>query len=594
MRKSMKKQVLTPKQKREMLALHKKLLIEERQVGNEEAYRKLVESKPVHYYLVNFSNEELLANDVVLDHLGAKLNSGYHTFLLGRDDETAMNILAERKQAIVKATMKYPEIAEPVLIKLIARKIISTPDFVGYESQVRRLSPMVQDVIANPEEVWKVCDSAQIMAYNIPEGKEWEALDWLAENDYRRFKPLVSRYSKILSVSQQEIIDRYLDMKGGQVPDSVKMLLQHLEEVKEKRVEANKKVAEFWKEKKAERAESWLDEQGELLKFFTLEDGFPITSKEDYLFIADVFRNSGMTAYGFCKQYKIGNIEGFRKMLKKVADNDPEFASFYEEFSKKHTQQFIHASKEDIVGVATKRIDVAEVIDGHSENRDFKKLVELAANLFDNPIVATRFVENVVEYYYQRTNSYSEYSTDEEELRKRLTFKEIRFLVGADIVRDFKHGKTIDFGQEINVAIRPVMSHLSRTAREMLYDGKVGLRVRLKPYSNRFSRDSYLKETVEFLTSDGRGISVKPYMIDNAECFVDENNLFKSASVMTRIVKSVAEGKIQNQQQTEEYKNRLKNQILLDIRDIRTLEEYFGISAATRPESEGKVVGLLN
>ena len=83
-------------------------------------------------------------------------------------------------------------------------------------------------------------------------------------------------------------------------------------------------------------------------------------------------------------------------------------------------------------------------------------------------------------------------------------------------------------------------------------------------------------------------------MVDNAECFVDEHNLFKSASVMTRIVKSVAEGKLQNQQQTIDYKERLKDKILLDIKDIRTLEEYFGQSVASKPESEGKVVALLN
>ena len=167
-------------------------------------------------------------------------------------------------------------------------------------------------------------------------------------------------------------------------------------------------------------------------------------------------------------------------------------------------------------------------------------------------------------------------------------------MVGEETIRNFRCGKTIDFGVEINEAIRPVLAKLGREARVMLYDGRTGLRTRLKPYSNRFERDRYLKETVEFLTSDGRGISVKPYMVDNAECFVDENDLFKSASVMTRIVKSVAEGKLQNQQQTIDYKERLKDKILLDIKDIRTLEEYFGQSAASKPEGEGKVVALLN
>ena len=585
---------LTPKQKRLELESFRAALAEAEQNGDMEEYVKIIWSKSVYYYLANFSKDELLANNEILERMSDGIVAAYQTLIMSRDDETAMNFINENKELLVKIAMINPEESEPVVRKMLVRKNVSAQDFVGFESQVARLSPAVQDVIKNPEEVWKICSSVQSVVYNIPKGKEWSVLDWYAETDPEMFRKLINVKSKFSPFTQEAVLERYLSMPEDQVPDSVKEYIVHLEDLKEQRIETNKKLAEIWKVKTAERKESWCDPKGQLLQFFKLDDGFPITSKEDYLFIADVFRNSGMTAYGFCKEYKISSVEGFRKMLQKVADNDPEFAEFYEEYSKRKAEQFIHASKRDIVGVATRRIDVAEVIDEHSENRDFKKLVELSKKLFDNPVVAIRFVEGVIEYYHQRVNSYGEYSTEKEDLEKRLTLKEIKFLIGADAVRRFKCGQTIDYGQEINEAIRPVMSQLGRASRVMLYDGKTGLRVRLKPYSNRFERENYLKETVEFLTSDGRGISVRPYMIDNAECFVDDNDLFKSASVMTRIVKAVAEGKIQNQQQTEEYKDRLKNKILLDMKEVSTLEEYFGFGPEIKPEKPVQVAGLLN
>lgn len=584
---------LTPKQKRIELESLKAELETLQASGDVEAYRKLVATHPAHYYLVNFSNEELLASEELLDYLGANLRGGYKALIVGRDDETAMNIIEAKKQAIVKAAMKYPEVAEPVISKMLVRKNVGTQDFVGYESQVAQLSPMIQDVIANPEEVWKICDSVQVMMYNVPKGKEWEVLDWLAENDADRFRMAINAIG-VTSYSKAEVIERYSRMPADKVPVIAKAYLEHIAKMELRRVETNKKLAEIWHERVAERKASWLDSDGRLVQFFKLEDGFPITSKEDYLFIADVFKNSEMTAYGFCKQYKIDNIEGFRKMLKKVAENDPEFAEFYEAFSKRKTEQFVQIARKDILGVATKRLDVAEIIDESTENRDFKKLVDLAKRLFDSDMVATKFVENVISYYHDRANSYGEYSTDEADLQKRLTYKEIQFLVGEGTIKAFRSGKTIDFGAEINDAIRPVMSQLGRDTRVRLYDGRTGVRVRLKPYSTRFERDRYLKETVEFLTSDGRGVSVKESMVDNAECFVDEHDLFRSASVMTRIIKSVAEGKLQNQQQTQEYQERLKNQIMVSIKDVRTLEEYFGVCSESRPETQGQVVALLN
>ena len=51
-------------------------------------------------------------------------------------------------------------------------------------------------------------------------------------------------------------------------------------------------------------------------------------------------------------------------------------------------------------------------------------------------------------------------------------------------------------------------------------------------------------------------------MVDMAMCYAHEHNLFRTSMVMNKIIRAVADGRIQNQAETEEYKNQLKDKIL--------------------------------
>ena len=84
-----------------------------------------------------------------------------------------------------------------------------------------------------------------------------------------------------------------------------------------------------------------------------------------------------------------------------------------------------------------------------------------------------------------------------------------------------------------------------------------------------------MSNSVYFLQPDGSQIKVEPQMVDMAECFVSTNRLFKSIGVMNRVIKAVAEGKIQNQHETESYKAELRRQILENMKECKSIEEYF-------------------
>ena len=543
--------------------------------GDKIGSQRLVHEETPLFYLTHFSNDELVSNEDVLNYLSQDFDETVKRFGT-RGGEVLDDMLQEKKQAILEVAMRNPDASIETLRKMIIRKFAGKADFSKFGDKVKELPEHFQEVIEKPEDVWKICDSAQMTYYHVPAGKEWEVLDWVAKNAPEKFSPMIHTRASNNPFSRNVVVERYSQMPQEELPEVVKDYIARSNQYAIQKVEANDKLREYHRQRREARRASWLDEDGRLLNFFKLEDNFPITSPEDYFFIAETFKNSGMTAYAFCKQFKISDTDGFRDMLKKVAQNDPEFAEFYEQSSQQNSRAFLATTRADIVAVATKRKDVAEVIDSSTDSRDFEKMISIALRIFDRPIVAGKFAENVISYYYDRMNSYGEYATDEKDLKNRLTKKEIKFLMGAELVDDLNRGKNVDFSQALGTKLMPVVKYLGKDTRVQLYDGKTGLKMRIRPYSARFERGRYLSDVVEFMLSDGRGVAVEPSMVDNAECFVHDHKLFKSAGVMTRVVKAVAEGKIQNSQETADYHARLQRRILKNIEEVRSLEQYFG------------------
>lgn len=559
--------------------------------------QRLVQEESPLFYLTHFSNDELMSSDAVIDYLSHGFDETVKKYGI-RGGEVLDDMLKDKKQAVLEISMRNPEDATETIRKMIMRRFASKVDFSKFGDKVKSLPSSFQEVLENPEERWKICDKPQQVHYYIPAGQEWEVLDWMAKNRPEMFSPMIHTTSVSNNpLNRNAVVERYSKMPEDKLPEVVKDYIARSKQFAIQKVDANDKVREFWKQRREIRQASWFDEDGKLLNFFKLEDNFPITSPEDYYFIADTFKNSGMTAFAFCKQYKISDTDGFREMLKKVAANDPEFAEFYENSTKENSRAFLATARRDIVGVATKRMDVAEIIDSSTDSRDFGKMISVALRTFDNPIVASRFAENVIDYYHKRVNSYGEYSTDEADLKNRLTRKEIKYLMGAELVEGLEKGKNVDFAQEITAKVMPVIKQLGKESRTQLYDAKTGLKMRIRPYSARFERGRYLADVVEFMLSDGRGVAVDSSMVDNAECFVHDHKLFKSAGVMTRVVKSVAEGKIQNAQETAEYHAKLQRKILKNIQEVRTLEQYFSKGKkveAQEKSAENKTMSVLN
>ena len=63
-------------------------------------------------------------------------------------------------------------------------------------------------------------------------------------------------------------------------------------------------------------------------------------------------------------------------------------------------------------------------------------------------------------------------------------------------------------------------------------------------------------------------------MIDMATCYAQTHKLYKCDRLMANILKAIAEGTIQNQAETEEFKSRAKQKLKNTLQEVKTLEEY--------------------
>ena len=157
-----------------------------------------------------------------------------------------------------------------------------------------------------------------------------------------------------------------------------------------------------------------------------------------------------------------------------------------------------------------------------------------------------------------------------------LTLKEISFIAGSDALSSMRSGKSVNPSQLLRQSLTPYSKQLkSITIHKMFNNDGRCLGSKLKPYDNYFNKRSYLSQNPHQMLPDGSTVPITSDVIDMADCFATQHNLFKSYSTITRINRSILNGKLDYSAETDAYKNKLKKQIISDLSECRTLEEYF-------------------
>ena len=512
----------------------------------------------------------------LLSHKDSNYVSRAH---LEYDEMDLIQNITLNKKAIIDFCIKHPEVAYDVLYWPIMFKTLSPKDFKEYsKEQILTLPKLCREVIVHPENVYKMKVQHKVddrLLYYIPKNKPWEALEWIAVHAPDKLKFVMTRTSSISPFGRQNVVEHYNQIEDkSKVPEAILAYLEGDEKLREFQSAHGKRTAEIQKQARLEKKMSWTDENGELLKLFELADGMPITSVDDYIFIANYFMNSGLSATEFCRVFQIENVAGFRKMCEKVALINPEFAEFYAESSKRKSQAYVAIIKHQIEDVADGKLAVEEMLTNQSQMKSLETVMSIGLSTVDTPHIL-KFAENIISYYYDRVHSYDSNSTDESEILKRLTDAEVKFLMTALVAHKRKSGATIDLGNEFAKPFVIISNQISPDARNKLFNRKSGLYKKLDSYSANFDYDMYSSGNGKFIMPDGSIAAPTLEMIDMADAYASTHNLFKSSGTMSRILKSVLEGKIQNQAETEEYKQNLQAKVLKSMKECKTLAEYF-------------------
>lgn len=538
--------------------------------------KQLIESKPAYYYIKNFTENQILSlSDDFIGYLAETIDQdlAFLPYKFQFSDAPGKDKFESKKFAILKICMHSPEKCKDTLNKFIVSQLITLQDFRGRYTaeQVNALPSNTKSLLKNPENVWKIFKNPELVYYNIPKGKHWEVFEYFAVKDPTIMRGLVNLKMNHSPFSRDAVIARYQNIDPKKLPPALKEFIESLIKLKEAQIENGKRSLEQRKQETKERIQEWLDKKGQLIQFFKLKDNIPITSKEEYFNIALFFKDSGLSVTSFCHKYQIDEIEGFRKMLLKVAEENAEFKQYYETTSATQQKEFVLTCKNNILDIVNEQSTIQSVIENSNSHRNLAKLVEMSDYLFNDPTITSKMVENIIEYYHSRLNSYASESFDLDNALKMLTFKEILFFIEPATLQKLNDGENVDLTREFTKSIAPIKEHISPESRQLLYSQQNGFKSKIKPYSTIFSREDYANSKT-LIHSNNSEITITSEMIDMAECFAHENNLFRSALVMNKLIRAVADGRIQNKEETEAYKESLRKKIIEKMDNVQNLE----------------------
>lgn len=510
----------------------------------------------------------------------SKTSNKFDGFYSGFDEYyeiELMKVLEVNKKEILDFCINHPEKSYDILYCYAVNKKLKPSDFKPYtKQQVMKIPRIIREVIVHPENRYKILMKHRLnnsIYYFIPEDKKWEALEWIAQNTPDKLKTIINTRNKLNYYTRKEVLNHYQEIGNiDQLPESLQAYLEEAENLRRVQSENNKKYQTG--RKLAKEKQGWFDENGELVQLFTLADKTPITRVEDYQFIANFFMEQNLSVMDFCRQFQIENVKGFKEMCKRVAYTNEEFANYYEQLSDRKQKELMIMIKKEIANVANGTLSVEDAIETSKIKRSFFTMYDIADSIVGYNEL-NEYIRKVVDYYYNRVNSYDDYSSNPEDLDKRLTEKEVRYLITSHMWDRLAWGENIRLGASLIAKLEPSVKALGEKTRNQMFDRKLGLKRKLASYSSFFKSAPYINGEIQFIVDGGKQVQTNSNMVDMAETYAKSHGLFKSHGTMTMIMKAVAEGKIQNQKETGEYKELLKREICKKMEECKTLENYF-------------------
>lgn len=469
------------------------------------------------------------------------------------------------KDKIVHLLLNYPSLSKYLCGQNIDREI-----WLEYEKAVIQARKVKGS--------WKKENSYELIMYQATEQNKWEILEYFAKRSPQIFNSIIKNYTNIKMISKigytiYEVVEHYKDIDLSTLPQP---LVEYIEKCKAdiNSIDDKKEVRkQLNAERRQESLKSWYNEDGSVVELFKMGNIVPY-SREDYLAILTRFMSSDLNVATFCSKYKISNINGFRKMLEKFSLESDIYAEQINKKLESASNKFMGKTRKLIEDVCVNNQPLS-ILFGNSKSHSLSTFINFAKKTYQDSNMAEILVNKVIEYYYTRTNEYGN-SFEPENIAKMLTLNEVRFLVGEEILNQMVTGAKVGLSQIFMQDIRGIVKPNADVVQTKVNGrGDDKLRSKLTQYNSRFKKNEYFRSTTTLILGNGEQVQITPEMVDMAYQFVKSHKLYPAEKTMQLTIRAVANGKIQNQEQTQDEKKTMREQAMALINEITSIDEYF-------------------
>ncbi len=489
------------------------------------------------------------------------------------------DFIGSNKEVIIDFSINHPEVSYDLLYWLAMTKICKSKDFKQYtKEQIYQIPRVIREVIVNPADKYKLHISQLVtdetLYYSITDENKWQALEWVATNHPDKLSSFVGKSTPANPFSRKIVLEHYKELEDRTtLPESLQKFLVTLQKQHDAQVERQKIQAEKRRQEAKQKLTNWYDENGKIVKLFNLQDGLEIKTLDDYKLILSYFIASELSVTEFCRHYLIDNVEGFKLMCKKFGAMDPEFEAYYADLTARKQRELFAITANEITSGSESTYSIERLINNSSLKLTLPTIINIGESTMQ-PQVVNDYARNVISYYHEKLNSYNPTSSSEDDILKRLTEREVRFLISTKSYQKIRGGKNIELDTEFVGAFRPISSYLGGTAKQQIFAPDTGVKRLISPYSQKFSPNEVLNGNVQIIAADGTYKNVTQEVVDMATTYANKHKLYRSSGTVSRIIKAVVDGSIQNQEETREYLTFIKKREEKKIEECATLDGY--------------------
>ena len=428
---------------------------------------------------------------------------------------------------------------------------------------------------------WRRFPNAELIMNEATQENKWEIFEYFANHDETIFKSIIDGYTTKFEqtdeivYSRSEILERYGNVDLDTLPKCLKNYILSLKQSVIRNEELKLQRKEERAKAKKERLLSWVDENGLPISLFTI-GSIILETREDYFKVLKKYLAERKSIKSFCEKYKISDEKGFKKMLEKFAEEDESLSQQINEVMESQQRMFLDTVKEVLIGVCEEGKPLSIAL-GFSRRITLEYLQNFAKKYYSEKHYCEIFTEKVIEYYYDRLNSYTN-SKDPENISKMLTMDEIRFIVGEEEYSEIIHGKTCDIDKLFYKRVAFLNNTNQKLIQEKVTGGKPDKIIKaLAKYNVKFKKQKYLQGEIFIMLESGKQVEVTSEMVEMALQFAYSKKLHASITVMGYIINAVANGKIKNEQETKQTRAEMEKQASSLIETITDIDEYFAV-----------------